>query len=251
MDQLNPMSSRLYKLVVLVLVAGLASGCATTRQTTAKQPVDRFESWNRSVYSFNEALDRAVAKPVATAYVAVTPKPMRSGLANFLSNIVYPGVILQDALQLKPNRFVRDTGRLLVNTTVGIGGLFDPATKLGLETNNEDFGQTLGYWGVPSGPYLMLPILGPSTVRDTVGTVADHFTQPESHLNNKLLGWGLSGARLVDRRASLLGTEASLKRYLDPYAFIRNSYLQRREFLIYDGNPPEQPFEEEPDDSTP
>jgi len=245
------MSSRLSKLVALLLVAGLASGCATTRQASTQQPVDRFESWNRSVYSFNEALDRVVAKPVATAYVAVTPKPVRSGLANFLSNIVYPGVILQDALQLKPTRFVRDTGRLLVNTTVGIGGLFDPATKLGLEANNEDFGQTLGYWGVPSGPYLMLPALGPSTLRDTVGTVADHFSQPESYLANKALGWGLSGARLVDRRASLLGTETALKRYLDPYAFIRNSYLQRRQFLIYDGNPPEQAFEEEPDDDTP
>jgi len=245
------MSSRLSKLVALLLVAGLASGCATTRQASTQQPVDRFESWNRSVYSFNEALDRVVAKPVATAYVTVTPKPVRSGLANFLSNIVYPGVILQDALQLKPTRFVRDTGRLLINTTVGIGGLFDPATKLGLEANNEDFGQTLGYWGVPSGPYLMLPALGPSTLRDTVGTVADHFSQPESYLSNNALGWGLSGSRLVDRRASLLGTEAALKRYLDPYAFIRNSYLQRRQFLIYDGNPPEQAFEEEPDDDTP
>ena len=245
------MSRRLTKLVPLFLLAVLASGCATTRQTTSTQSSDRFESWNRSVYGFNESLDRAVAKPVATAYAAITPKPVRTGLANFQSNIVYPGVILQDALQLKPTHFARDTGRLLVNTTVGIGGLFDPATKLGLEANNEDFGQTLGYWGVPSGPYLMLPVLGPSTVRDAVGTVADHFSQPESYLKNKFLGWGLSGTRLVDRRAQLLGTEAALKRYLDPYAFIRNSYLQRREFLIYDGNPPEQAFEEEPDDGTP
>ena len=245
------MQSSLSRLVGLLLIVSLASGCATTRQTTASQASDRFESWNRSVYSFNEALDRAVAKPVATAYVTVTPKPVRSGLANFLSNIVYPSVILQDALQLKPKRFVRDSGRLLVNTTVGIGGLFDPATKLGLEANNEDFGQTLGYWGVPSGPYLMLPVLGPSTVRDTVGTVGDHFSQPETYLQDKVLGWGLSGARLVGRRASLLGTEAALTRYLDPYAFIRNSYLQRREFLIYDGNPPEQQFEEDNDDDTP
>jgi phospholipid-binding lipoprotein MlaA len=245
------MKSHFSKLVALLLLVGLASGCATTRLTTAPNTSDRFESWNRSVYSFNETLDRAVAKPVATAYATVTPKPVRSGLANFLSNIVYPAVILQDALQLKPTRFARDTGRLLVNTTVGIGGLFDPASQLGLEANNEDFGQTLGYWGVPSGPYLMLPVLGPSTVRDTVGTVADHFSQPESYLSSNALGWGISGTRLVDRRARLLGTEEALKRYLDPYAFIRNSYLQRREFLIYDGNPPEQPLVEEPDDETP
>ena len=245
------MTTPFMKQITLLLLAGLLCGCATTRQATAPAAGDPWEHWNRSVYGFNQTLDRAVAKPVATAYTKVTPPPVRSALANFLSNIVYPGVILQDALQLKPVHFARDTGRLVVNTTVGIGGLFDPATTLGLEANNEDFGQTLGYWGVPAGPYMMLPLLGPSTLRDTVGTVGDHFGQPESHLKNKLLGWGLSGARLVDRRASLLGTDAALARYMDPYAFIRNSYLQRRQFLIYDGNPPEQPFEEQTDDSEP
>lgn len=227
----------------LLALALLISGCATTRQASSSDPRDPLESWNRSVYSFNTSLDNAVAQPIAKAYVAVAPQPVRSGVSNFLGNIAYPGVVVQDLLQAKPKRFIHDTGRLLVNTTVGIGGLFDPATGMGLPANNEDFGQTFGRWGVPPGPYLMLPALGPSTLRDTVGLVGDHFVQPESYNNNTLVGWGLSGARLVSRRSQLLGTEAALERYLDPYTFVRNSYLQRRIFLIFDGNPPEQDYD--------
>jgi phospholipid-binding lipoprotein MlaA len=227
----------------LIALALLISGCATTRQTTGSDPRDPLESWNRSVYSFNTSLDKAVAKPIAKAYVAVAPQPVRTGVSNFLGNLAYPGVVVQDLLQAKPKRFVRDTGRLLVNTTVGIGGLFDPATGMGLVANNEDFGQTMGRWGIPPGPYFMLPALGPSTLRDTVGVVGDRFVQPENYYNNNAVDWGLTGARLVSRRAQLLGTEAALERYLDPYTFVRNSYLQRRIFLIYDGNPPEQDYD--------
>ena len=227
----------------LLALALLLSGCATTRQTTSSDPRDPLESWNRAVYSFNTSLDKALAKPVAKAYVAVAPQPVRTGVSNFLGNLAYPGVVVQDLLQAKPKRFVRDTGRLLVNTTVGIGGLFDPATGMGLVANNEDFGQTLGRWGIPPGPYFMLPALGPSTLRDTVGVVGDRFVQPENYYNNNAVDWGLTGARLVSRRAQLLGTEAALERYLDPYTFVRNSYLQRRIFLIYDGNPPEQDYD--------
>ena len=231
--------------LALLAVAVLASGCATTRQSSTRDPRDPLEGWNRSVYNFNTSVDNAVAQPVARAYAKVTPKPVRSGIANFLGNIAYPGVVLQDLLQAKPQQFLHDTGRLLVNTTVGIGGLFDPATRVGLQANNEDFGQTFGRWGIPPGPYLMLPLLGPSTLRDGVGMVGDHFAQPETYYKNKPVGWGLSGMRLVERRAQLLGTEAALERYMDPYAFVRNSYLQRRIFLIYDGNPPDQDVEYE------
>jgi phospholipid-binding lipoprotein MlaA len=129
----------------LLALALLISGCATTRQVSSNDPRDPLESWNRSVYSFNTSLDNAVAQPIAKAYVAVAPQPVRSGVSNFLGNIAYPGVVVQDLLQAKPKRFIHDTGRLLVNTTVGIGGLFDPATGMGLVANNEDFGQTLGH----------------------------------------------------------------------------------------------------------
>jgi phospholipid-binding lipoprotein MlaA len=229
--------------LALLAVAVLGSACATTRQSSTRDPRDPWEGWNRSVYKFNTSIDDAVAQPVAKAYAAVTPKPVRSGVANFLGNIAYPGVVVQDLLQAKPKQFAHDTGRLLVNSTVGIGGLFDPATGWGLQANNEDFGQTFGRWGIPPGPYLMLPVLGPSTLRDTVGMVGDHYVQPETYLKSRTVGWGLSGLRLVERRAQLLGTEAALERYLDPYAFVRNSYLQRRIFLIYDGNPPDQDIE--------
>jgi phospholipid-binding lipoprotein MlaA len=131
----------------LLALTVLTSGCATTRQTTSSDPRDPLESWNRSVYSFNTSLDKALAKPIAKAYVAVAPQPVRTGVSNFLGYLAYPGVVVQDLLQAKPKRFIRDTGRLLVNTTLGIGGLFDPATGMGLVANNEDFGQTLGRRG--------------------------------------------------------------------------------------------------------
>ncbi len=244
------MHRRPARLLLLALIT-LLSGCASMRPAERSRN-DRFEHYNRAIFRFNQQLDKAVARPVAVAYVKVTPEPVRSGVSNFLANLSYPVVVVNDALQAKPKQFGRDTARLVINTTLGIGGLFDPATKLGLESRDEDFGQTMGYWGVPSGPFLMLPILGPSTVRDAFGKVADHFTEPKTYyVNSTTLSWGLTGAGLVDKRAGLLDAEAALNRYFDQYAFIRNAYLQRREFLIYDGNPPDDPAPEEPDDSAP
>jgi phospholipid-binding lipoprotein MlaA len=237
------------KLVFLVLaLAGVLTGCATL-PSGERDPRDRFERTNRAIYKFNDALDRGVAKPVAKAYVKVTPAPVRTGFSNFFRNLTYPTVIVNDLLQLKLKEFATDTARLVVNTTLGIGGLFDPASQLGLSAGNEDFGQTLGHWGVPPGPYLMLPLFGPSNMRDTVGLVADQFSDPKTYVKDDTAYWGLTGMSLVNTRAELLATEGLLGQASDPYAFVRNAYLQRREFLVKDGAVPDEEieiFEDEP-----
>jgi phospholipid-binding lipoprotein MlaA len=241
------MPNRTFRALLLVAVAILA-GCASL-PPGKRDPRDRFERLNRAVFSFNQEVDRGIARPVAKAYVKVTPAPVRSGVANFLANLNYPVTAVNDLLQAKPVAFGKDVARLVVNTTIGIGGLFDPASKMGLEANEEDFGQTLGRWGVPSGPYLVLPLLGPSDVRDALGKVADHYTEPKTYLNDQKISWGLTGLDLLDTRAATLEAADVINRAFDPYAFMRNAYLQRRQFLIYDGNPPEEPLSEDGDDA--
>lgn len=223
-------------------LAGLLSGCATL-PSGERDPRDRFERTNRAIYKFNDALDRSVAKPVAKAYVKITPAPVRTGFGNFFRNLTYPTVIVNDLLQLKVKGFAADTARLLVNTTLGIGGLFDPASQLGLPAGNEDFGQTLGRWGVPAGPFIMLPVFGPSSVRDTVGFAADQFTDPKTYVKDDYAYWSLTAMSLVDSRAELLGADDVLGDSYDPYAFMRNAYLQRREYLVTDGAAPEEEME--------
>lgn len=234
-------------LLPCLLVVGL-TGCASLPEGARPDPQDRFERFNRGVYKFNDGLDRAVAKPVARAYVKITPRPIRTGVANFLSNLESPITIANELLQGKLKDMGVDTARLVINTTIGIGGLFDPATKLGLQAGDEDFGQTLGKWGVSSGPYLMLPVLGPSTVRDGFGRVPDTFLHPRYYIKNDWTRYGLVALDFVDTRAGLLQTEDVLQRSFDPYAFLRNAYLQRRQFQVYDGNPPEEPVQDEPED---
>jgi phospholipid-binding lipoprotein MlaA len=234
------MTRKLPLTAVLVL---LLSGCAAVPPgpRDARDPLERF---NRSMYRFNDVVDRGVARPVAVAYTKVTPRPVRKGISNFLSNFSYPVVIANDLLQAKGRQALRDTGRLVVNTTVGIGGLFDPASRWGLAANNEDFAQTLGRWGVPAGPYLMLPVLGPSTVTDTVGRIGDQFVEPRTYVTgpaNRVL-WGLN---ILDARAGLLETDQVIRRAFDPYVFVRNAYLQRRAFQIHDGQPPGQGTDDE------
>jgi len=223
-------------MLLVLALAGLLTGCATL-PPGQHDPRDRFERTNRAVYKFNDALDRHVAKPLAKGYVKVTPRPVRTGVSNFFQNLSYPTVIVNDLLQGKLKSFGGDTARLVLNTTIGIGGLFDPATKMGLPVGDEDFGQTLGKWGVPPGPYIVLPIFGPSDARDTVGFVADQFTDPKFYVNNIYLSLGLSGGALLDMRVELLSTDDVLARAFDPYVFVRNAYLQRREFQVKDGAP--------------
>ena len=227
---------RATKLLAGLLAAALLPACATLPAGAKPDPRDRFERFNRSVYAFNDTLDRHIAKPVAKAYVKATPTPVRTGVHNFFNNLFYTKVMINDLLQGKGRQFLADTSRLVVNTTIGIGGLFDPAGRLGMSAHDEDFGQTLGKWGMPPGPFLMLPVLGPSTVRDTFGLIPDQFSGPDVYLVND---WRVESAitlgSLLDTRANLLGTEEVLTGSYDPYAFMRNAYLQRRQFQVTDG----------------
>jgi phospholipid-binding lipoprotein MlaA len=242
------------RLVLLGLAAAsLLPACATLPQGQ-RDSRDRFERTNRAIYKFNDALDRNLAEPVAKTYVKVAPVPVRAGVGNFFRNLTYVTVMINDLLQLKGKALASDTARLVVNTTIGIGGLFDPATRMGLAAGDEDLGQTLGRWGVPPGPYIMLPILGPSSARDFVGEVGDYFTDPKTLINNSYVSLGLTGMELLDDRAELLTTDDVLNRSFDRYAFIRNAYLQRRHYQVKDGRVPDEEveiFEDEPTPAAP
>jgi phospholipid-binding lipoprotein MlaA len=227
---------------VLAFIALLFAGCATV-PPGKPDPRDPWERFNRSSYAFNDKLDRAIAKPVAKAYKKVTPRVVRTGVSNFVSNLGTLTTITNDVLQGKMRQAGRDSGRFLLNTTLGLGGLFDPASAAGLERGNEDFGQTLGKWGVKSGPYLMLPILGPSTVRDTVGRIPDQFTYPLNYVEEPAIRYGVRALDFLDLRAGLLDLDAQIERSYDKYAFVRNAWLQRREFLVTDGNVADQSLE--------
>jgi phospholipid-binding lipoprotein MlaA len=211
------------------------SACVTLPPNAPRAPQDPYERWNRGVYKFNDAIDRGVMKPVARAYVHVLPRFARTGVSNFVSNLTTPTVMFNDALQGKGLAALGDLGRFLVNTTAGIGGLFDPASQMGLQRNDEDFGRTLGKWGVHPGPFLELPLLGPSDVRDGPAKIVDIFTYPPTYLTNAYESYGLWGLTFIEERASLLSLDDTLKRTYDPYAFIRDAYLQRRAYLVSDG----------------
>jgi phospholipid-binding lipoprotein MlaA len=224
------------RIALAVLIIASVSGCVTLPPDHKKVPQDPWESWNRGVYKFNDKLDRAVAKPVATAYVKHVPQPMRTGVSNFFDNLRTPGVMVNDALQGKLLAAGNDLGRFLLNTTLGIGGLLDPATAAGLNKNNEDFGQTLGKWGVHPGPFVELPLVGPSDLRDAPARVADAYLVPTTYWpKNDWVKYGLYVPYFIDVRASLLPLDDTLKNTFDPYAFVRDAYLQRRAYLVSDG----------------
>jgi len=230
---------KLIAVVFLLLVSAL-SGCAHNN------PRDPLEPMNRGIYAFNDAIDTVVMKPIATGYNAILPQFVRTGVSNFFSNLDEITVIINGLLQLKIPQALSDTGRFLINTTVGVLGLIDVATHLGLEKHNEDFGQTLGYWGIGSGPYLVLPILGPSSFRDGVGKWVDFQTDlvlKEDHIRTRNRA---IAARAISNRADLLRSEKVLDAAaIDRYAFLRDAYLQRRRNLVFDGNPPPEPEDEE------
>jgi phospholipid-binding lipoprotein MlaA len=221
--------------VLGIFIVLSTAGCVTLPPDHQKVPQDPWESWNRGVYRVNDALDRAVAKPVAKTYVKVVPSPLRTGVSNFLTNLNTPTVMLNDALQGKLLAAANDLGRFVLNSTVGIGGLLDPASSAGLQKNDEDFGQTLGVWGLKPGPFLELPLLGPSDLRDAPAKVVDAYTNPRQYIHNNAVKYSIWGVDLVDRRAALLSLDDTLKRVYDPYAFIRDAYLQRRAYLVSDG----------------
>jgi phospholipid-binding lipoprotein MlaA len=218
------------------------SACVTLPPNSPRAPQDPWESWNRGVYRVNDKFDRALAKPVARTYVRVVPQPIRSGVRNFFDNLGMTTVLINDTLQGKFRAAANDLGRFLLNSTLGLGGLLDPATPAGLDKNNEDFGQTLGHWGVHPGPFVELPILGPSDLRDAPGKLVDAYTNPHEYIRNVGVKWGLYGVYLVDTRAGLLSLDETLQHVYDPYAFIRDAYLQRRAYLVSDGKVSEEPL---------
>jgi phospholipid-binding lipoprotein MlaA len=204
----------------------------------SKDAPDPLEGFNRAMFSFNQTADRWVLKPIAETYVDVTPEGLRKALSNFLSNLDDIKVVANDLLQLKLEQAGQDTGRFLLNTSVGFLGFFDPATEFGWPKHHEDFGQTLGVWGVPSGPYLVLPILGPSTLRDTAGLIVDANIDPITQVNHEgtrnVMIFSKRGITALDIRAKLLGTEKLLESSLDPYEFFKQAYFQQRAADILD-----------------
>jgi phospholipid-binding lipoprotein MlaA len=191
---------------------------------------------NRSTQAFNDAIDRAVAKPVAKVYVKVMPRFVRTGISNVFDNLNTLNTIFNDILQGKMKQAGNDSARFLLNTTFGVGGVYDAASAAGLDNNEEDFGQTFGKWGMKPGPYLVLPFLGPSTTRDTFGKLVDQFTYPVTYLEDDSTRIWIRLVSLLDTRAELLDLDAQIDRSYDRYAFIRNAWLQRREFQVTDGN---------------
>ncbi|MDH5358104.1 MAG: VacJ family lipoprotein [Gammaproteobacteria bacterium] len=226
----------------MLAIALIMSGCATTQHSEGVN--DPLEGYNRAMYKFNDLLDRAITKPAAKGYDAIVPDPISKGISNFFSNLNEITVILNDLLQLKFGQAFHDTGRFVLNSTVGVAGLFDVAGYSGYEKHDEDFGQTLGVWGVKPGPYFVLPFFGPRNIRDTFGLIGDAFTDPVNYLDDPATRNGLYALRIIDNRANLLSVEKVLdEAAIDEYSYVRGAYLQRRQNLVYDGNPPEEDFD--------
>ncbi len=226
---------------LLLSVLFSLAGCATTGEG---DPRDPFEGFNRGVYKFNEKVDDYVARPVAEAYEDWIPREVRSRVRNFFGNLADPFIGVNNMLQGKFSEGFDDWTRFILNTTVGLVGIHDVATDFGLEKHNEDFGQTFGRWGAGTGPYLVLPIFGSSSLRDGVGLAADMVTDPLGEVRPIDLRNSAIATRAVQSRADLLGASRVLEQAaLDKYIFQRDAYLQRRRSLVYDGRPPREKFE--------
>ena len=238
---MNLLPASVLRTAALGCATVLLAGCATTGE---RHPSDPLESMNRGIYAFNHGVDRAALKPAAQAYRDYTPHWFRTGVSNFFFNLDTPITIVNQLLQGKLLAAGQDTLRFVLNTTLGLGGILDPAKDANLPRHDEDLGQTLGRWGVPPGPYLMLPFLGPSSLRDAPSHVVNRFLEPFYWYNAGNERWVSLGLGVLNTRASLLPLDATLERTYDPYGFIREAYIQRRRFLVYDGNPPEEPSEE-------
>ncbi len=223
----------------VVATTFLLSACATTQHQTEVN--DPLEGYNRVMHAFNDTVDENVLKPVSQGYDTIMPTPIRHGVNNFFNNLNDITVIINDILQFKFTQAFEDTSRFAINSTVGLIGFIDVATDLGYKKNDEDFGQTLGAWGTGTGPYLVLPFLGPSNTRDTLGLVGDYFSDPVTYVTGPDARNPLIAVRVIDDRADLLKAEKVLdEAAIDEYSYIRDAYLQRRQSLVHDGNAPEE-----------
>ncbi len=230
----------------ILIIANLLTACSTAPTNDGDQK-DPWEGWNRDVHGFNKDVDDAILKPVAKGYQEAVPNPVDEGITNVFSNINDIGVTINDFLQLKFLQGGMDASRFLINTTVGLVGVFDVAKKIDLPKHDEDFGQTLGFWGVPNGSYMVLPFLGSSTPRDTVGLICDALLNPLTYVSffggvaANAATAGATAIDVTDTRSDIMSTEKIVNEAsIDRYDFLKNAYLQRRQFLVYDGNPPEE-----------
>ncbi len=229
-----------------LVISSVLAGCATTSEINEKDP---WEGWNRGTQEFNDDLDKAILKPVAKGYMWITPKFVDDGITNFFSNLNDIGVTLNDFMQLKLSQGGMDAGRFLINTTAGVAGFVDVAKMIDLPKHNEDFGQTLGFWGVPTGNYLVVPFMGASSPREVVGAVGDALMNPLTYTfvfagsgaAVSAVNAGAKSVDVVDTRADVIPTEKIVdEASVDRYSFIKNAYQQRREYLLHDGNVPEE-----------
>ena len=218
------------RLAPLFVCAGVAMMPFAANAATEDDP---WEGFNRVVFKFNDTLDTYALKPIAQGYQFITPQFLEDGIHNMYRNVGDVRNLANNVLQVKPHAAGVDTARLLMNTIVGVGGFFDVGTKMGLQRNDEDFGQTLGYWGLNTGPYLVLPLLGPSTVRDALGIYPDSYAEPYRYMHDVSARNTVAGMKIIDARANLLSAEKLITG--DKYIFIRNAYLQSREFKVKDG----------------
>ena len=233
MQTLRKRGVRTVQIATFALAAATLVGCTTVQTPTKGDPL---EGLNRTIFTVNDKLDQYALKPVAKGYVWATPQPVRDSVTNFFSNIGDVYIAANNLLQLKITDGVEDIMRIVINTTFGVGGLFDVATLAKLPKHENDFGLTLGHYGVPSGPYLVLPLFGPSTVRDGFGSIAEYFVNPLTYIHPDGLSWALYGINIVNTRANLLNASDVLEgAALDKYSFVRNAYLQRRTYLLSQG----------------
>jgi phospholipid-binding lipoprotein MlaA len=235
---------------VTLALAALLAGCASApsggaNDAPARAEHDPLEPLNRGLYAINDAIDRVTLKPIARGYKAVVPEFARRGVTNFSRNLFTPRSAVNNFLQGKPGPGFSDLGRFIINSTLGIGGLIDIATAQGMPEYDEDFGQTLAVWGIPDGPYLFLPILGPNTLRDALATPVNIVSDPLFHYDNSSVRDKVYVLRAIDLRMRLLTAEKLLEDSKDPYLTLRESYLQNRRFQVHDGNPPSTDEEED------
>jgi len=232
------MSIGLFRLAAVITALAILGGCSSVPKEY-RDPRDPWQGYNRAMFKFNTDFDNAFFKPAAEAYRFITPEPVDRSVTNFFNNIADVTSAVNNALQFKLYRAGSDVSRVLVNTTVGVVGLIDVASNMGLPSYKEDFGQTLGYWGIGPGPYFVMPILGPSSVRDTFGFAGDVVIDPFFSISKDKIYWGFIALRAIDERADLLAAGEILdEAAIDRYVFIRDAYLQRRRSLVHDGSPP-------------